>query len=128
MKPRLEILKNLLAEDGSIFVQIDNNEYPYLKMLLHEVFGRKNEIGDFIWQKKKSGGNDSRFIAIEHEYIIAVAKNIECLPRWYIDYDNDYATRYNKEDEKGRYYWDTFKRASGTILSNNLSRRNYFRI
>lgn len=113
MKPRLELLRNLLAEDGVAFIQIDSNEYPYLKILLHEVFGRYNEIGDFIWQKKKGGGNDSRYLAIEHEYIIAMAKNKNNLPHWHIEYDNDYASRYNEEDDKGRFYWDTFKRASG---------------
>ena len=113
MKPRLELLRNLLTKDGVLFVQIDENEYPYLKILLHEVFGRNNEIGDFIWQKKKGGGNDSRYIATEHENIIAMAKEKNALPYWFTEYDAKYLTRYNEQDEHGRYFWDTYMRASG---------------
>jgi adenine-specific DNA-methyltransferase len=113
MKPRLELLRLLLSEDGVIFVQIDDNEQAYLRVLMDEVFGRGNFIGSFIWQKKKGGGNDSKFLAIEHEYIFAIAKNKNCLPNWFMDYDLDYLNRYNQEDKKGKYYWDTFKRASG---------------
>ena len=113
MRPRLVLLRNLLAEDGVIFIQIDENEYPYLKILLHEVFGRKNEIGDFIWQKKKGGGNDSRYIAIEHEYVMSFAKNKSILSPWFVEYSDEYLERFNENDENGRYFWDTFMRASG---------------
>jgi adenine-specific DNA-methyltransferase len=113
MKPRLELLKSLLHKEGVLFVQIDENEHPYLKILLHDVFGRKNEVGEFVWQKKKGGGNDSRYIATEHEYIIAVAKDKGSLPYWFVEHDKDYLTRYNEKDDNGRYFWDTFMRASG---------------
>ena len=113
MKPRLEQLRMLLTEDGVIFIQIDDNEQAYLKVLTDEVFGRDNFIGNFIWQKKKGGGNDSKFFAIEHEYILAISKFKSTLPNWFVSYDPEYLQRYNKEDENGKYYWDTFKRASG---------------
>src|SRR5580692_4884821 len=53
MRDRLEILRTLLRPDGIIFVHIDDNEHAYLKVLLDEVFGRRNFCGQFIWEKKK---------------------------------------------------------------------------
>ena len=110
MKPRLELLKTLLSEDGVIFISIDDEEYPYLRILCDEIFGRSNFIGDLVWQKKRGGGNDSKFIAVEHEYIISIAKNIRKLENWNVKYDEKYLQRYSEQDEKGRYFWDTFAR------------------
>lgn len=75
MKSRLEILKTLLANDGVIFVQIDNNEHAYLKILMDEIFGRNNFITDIVWRKKSGGGQTSEHFAIEHEYIFVYKKN-----------------------------------------------------
>ena len=75
MRDRLEILKNLLADDGVIFVQIDDNEQAYLKIVMDDVFGRSNFIANLIWRKKAGGGQDSQYFAIEHENIIVFKKN-----------------------------------------------------
>ena len=75
MKVRLEILMNLLSDDGVIFVQIDDNEQAYLKILMDEIFGRKNFIANIIWRKKSGGGQTSEHFAVEHEYILAYKKN-----------------------------------------------------
>lgn len=113
MYPRLELLRELLNEKGIIFISIDKDEFHYLKIICDEIYGRNNYIGDFIWQKKRGGGNDSRYVAIEHEYILIYAKNIDIIDKWFLPYDTAYQKRYNEEDEYGKYYWDTFKRASG---------------
>lgn len=110
MYPRLELLKEFLSEDGAIFISIDETEAAYLKVVLDEIFGRTNYIGQFIWQKKRGGGNDSRYIAIEHEYVLCVAKNVEVLPNWHTQYDEAYLKRYSEQDDKGRYFWDTLAR------------------
>ena len=110
MKPRLELLKKLLSENGSIHISIDDREYAYLKVLCDEIFGRENYVGDFIWQKKKGGSNDSKFIAVEHEYILNYVKNINKSDVWKIHFDEEYLKRYAFEDENGRYFWDTFAR------------------
>ena len=110
MRDRLEILKRLLSNDGAIFISIDETEFPYLKVLCDEIFGRNNFIGNFIWQKKRGGGNDSRYIAIEHEYITCFAKDVDKLPDWHTDYDEEYLKRYSEQDEKGKYFWDTLAR------------------
>jgi adenine-specific DNA-methyltransferase len=75
MRDRLEIIQNLLAEDGSCWITIDDNEAHYLKVLCDEVFGRKNFLTTIIWQKKYAGKPDSRFFSEFHDYILVYAKN-----------------------------------------------------
>lgn len=113
MYPRLLLAKNLLKNDGVIFISIDDSEQKNLKSICDEIFGETNFIAQLIWQNKKGGGNDSKFIAIEHEYILAYAKNINLLHNFYEMYSEDYKKRYKETDEEGKYYWDTFKRKSG---------------
>lgn len=74
MLPRLFLGRNLLREDGVILVSIDDNEQSNLKILMDEIFGEENFVGQMIW----SGGrkNDSKFISTSHEYILAYSKNI----------------------------------------------------
>ncbi|UXZ05809.1 site-specific DNA-methyltransferase [Moraxella nasicaprae] len=74
MKNRLEIAKELLADDGVIFVSIDENEHAYLKVLMDEIFGRNNFIGELI-RKTKSTANDVKTgLNIQHEYVLIFAK------------------------------------------------------
>ncbi|MDF2182571.1 site-specific DNA-methyltransferase [Neptuniibacter sp. CAU 1671] len=72
--PRLELLRELLAEDGSIWVSIDDNEAHYLKVIMDEVFGRKNFITSMVWQKRYSRENRTA-IGEAHEHILLYAKN-----------------------------------------------------
>ena len=113
MYSRLLVAKNLLKEDGVIFISIDDNEVENLKKICNEVFGSENFISQFIWQNKKGGGNDSRHVAIEHEYVLSYSKNKTNLQEFYKAYTDQYKRRYNEVDEYGHYYWDTFKRKSG---------------
>ena len=113
MYPRLKIAKNLLTEDGVIFISIDDSENKNLKNVCDEIFGAANFVSRLIWQNKKGGGNDSKYIAIEHEYILVYARNISALSEFYEAYSDDYIKRYKEHDEIGRFFWDTFKRKSG---------------
>ncbi|WP_111859473.1 site-specific DNA-methyltransferase [Acinetobacter sp. CFCC 10889] len=114
MRDRLEILKSLLAEDGSIWISLDNNEVHYLKVLCDEIFGRANYLGDLIWKKRKGGGNDSQFFAVDHDYILAYLKNNDKklhTKKWRVPQTEEYLKRYKETDENGeRYYWDTLAR------------------
>lgn len=110
---RLHLAKNLLMDNGVIFISIDDSEVKNLKNICDEVFGASNFVAQLIWQNKKGGGNDSTHIAIEHEYILTYAKNISLLGEFYEAYSDDYIKRYKEEDEIGRYFWDTFKRKAG---------------
>lgn len=76
MWPRLELLRELLAEDGSIWVSIDDNEGHYLKVIMDEVFGRGNFIANFVWQKKYTRANDAQFVSDNHDHLICFVKNV----------------------------------------------------
>lgn len=113
MAERLKIAKKLLTEQGVIFISIDDNEQAALKLLCDEILGEHNYITSLIWQKKKGGSNDSRHVATEHEYILVYANHIDDLNNIFIEYDENYVSRYKEKDEIGKYFWDTFKRKSG---------------
>ncbi len=74
--PRLELLRELLSEDGSIWVTIDDNEAHYLKVIMDEIFGRKNFVANIVWQKRYSRENRTS-IGDAHEHILIYAKNAE---------------------------------------------------
>ncbi|OZI71372.1 site-specific DNA-methyltransferase [Bordetella genomosp. 12] len=75
MYPRLVLLRELLAEDGSIWVTIDDNEAHYLKVLMDEVFGRKNFIANVAWQKKYAVKSDSEFLSESHDHVLLYGKS-----------------------------------------------------
>jgi adenine-specific DNA-methyltransferase len=78
MRDRLEILRNLLAEDGSIWITIDDNEAHYLKVMCDELFGRKNFVTSVIWRSTDNSNNDAKSFSIDHNYILIYSKN----PGW----------------------------------------------
>lgn len=80
MYPRLELLRELLHEDGTIWVAIDDNEGHYLKVLLDEVFGRRNFVTTVIWEKADSPRNSARQFSSDHDYILVYAKNPDWVP------------------------------------------------
>lgn len=77
MYPRLKLARNLLSEDGVIFISIDDNEVHNLRKICDEIFGERNFVNVFVWRKSKGSGNDSKYIIVETEYILLYAKNIE---------------------------------------------------
>lgn len=77
MYPRLELLRDLLSEDGSIWVTIDDNEAHYLKVIMDEVFGRKNFIANVIWRKNYSPKSSARHFSEDHDHILVYASSAE---------------------------------------------------
>ena len=75
MWPRVEILRELLSEDGSIWMSINDNEAHYLKVIGDEIFGRANFLSDVIWQKRYSSANDAKWVSENHDHILAFAKS-----------------------------------------------------
>jgi len=75
MRDRLELLKCLLRDDGSIWITIDDNESHYLKVLCDEIFGRMNFVANVVWQKKYSPQNDAKWLSDSHDHILIFAKN-----------------------------------------------------
>lgn len=74
MYPRLKLARNLLRDDGVIFISIDDNEQDNLKKLCNEVFGEENFVELLIWRKKSGGGQQDDYIVTEHDYILCYAK------------------------------------------------------
>lgn len=75
MCPRLKLLKDLMSDDGAIFISIDDNEHCNLKQLMDEIFGENNFIANIIWQKKYTQSNDAKYFSSTHDFILCYAKN-----------------------------------------------------
>jgi adenine-specific DNA-methyltransferase len=107
MYPRLRLARNLLKDDGVIFMSIDDNEIENLKKLGNEIFGESNFVANIIWQKKYAPQNDAKYFTDNHDHILLYAKNksiwdIIPLPR--TEKQNKY---YVNDDEDGRGLWRT---------------------
>ena len=75
-----------------------------LKKICDEVFGESNFVSQLIWQQRKGGGNDSRFVATDHEYILVYCKSLDNLAEsWRIPQSEEYKKRYKETDETGRF-------------------------
>lgn len=105
MYPRLEILRDLLTEDGSIWATIDDRESHYLKVLMDEVFGRENFIANCIWQKKFSPQNDAKWISDNHDHIIVFAKSKKNWHPTQLLRSEDMDNRYKNPDKDPRGPW-----------------------
>ena len=108
--PRLKLAKDLLSDDGVIFISIDDNEVENLKKICDEVFGACSFIACYLKQSKVGGGSDSKFVVKEHEYCLVYAKKIDMADEMFMEHDEEYLKRYKEEDENGRFFWDTFAR------------------
>lgn len=111
MSNLLHLNKNLLPETGCLAIAIGEDEYCSLSTTANNVFGEENRIGTLVWQKRKGGGNDSFFLATDHDYIPIFANNKSAhKQKWRIPYEEAYLKRYKETDEIGRFYWDTLSR------------------
>ncbi len=116
MYPRLEILRELLSEDGSIWVSCDDNEGHYLKVVMDEIFGRKNFITKAIWQKNFSPKNSAKFFSEDHDYIVIYAKNVE----YFVP------NQMPRTEKQNRAYKNPDNDPRGPWTSGDLSARNYY--
>ena len=107
MLPRLQLLRDLLSEDGSIWVTIDDNEGHYLKVLMDEVFGRGNFVANVLWQKKYAVANDHKTIAPMHDHILVYRKT----PAWQrnlLPRTEEKDRQYRYEDARGVFRPDNY--------------------
>ena len=116
MLPRLQMLRELLSEDGSIWVTIDDNEGHYLKVLMDEVFGRGNFVTTIVWRKNYSPKSTARHFSEDHDYVLGFARNggawvPNLMPR---TEKQDKAYRNPDKDERGPW------------KPGDLSARNYY--
>lgn len=104
MYPRLKLLHKLLSDDGVIFISIDDNEMANLKTICDEIFGSNNSIATLIWKKKSGGGSDTRFVAIDHEYVLVYVKDQSIQNRWFVSMTDEQRKEYkNKDSNYDRY-------------------------
>lgn len=108
MYPRLYIAKQLLKDDGVIFVSIDDNEVAQLRLLMDEVFGEENFVAELIWQKGSGTQNDNKYVANSHEYILLYSKSKEKTFIYNLPPSKEMLKTYNLKDEfyseRGPYY------------------------
>lgn len=114
--PRLVLLRELLAEDGSIWVSIDDNEGHYLKVVLDEVFGRRNFLSTMIWRKNYSPKSTARHFSEDHDYIMVYARDGE---RWL----PNLMPRTEKQDKAYKNLDDDPR---GPWKTSDLSARNFY--
>ena len=107
MYPRLEILRDFLTEDGSIWISIDDDEGHYLKVICDEVFGRKNFVNNIVWEKKYSPQNDARWFSDNHDHILCYAKNKELWHPNLLTRTDEMNARYKNPDNDPRGNWKT---------------------
>ena len=116
MWPRLELLRELLAEDGSIWVNIDDNEGHYLKVIMDEIFGRSNLICNVIWQKIFSPKNSARHFSVDHDYLLVYVRNQEI---WE-------PNLLSRTDKQNKLYKNPDNDPRGPWTSGDLSARNFY--
>jgi len=105
MYPRMVLLKQFLAEDGAIFVSIDDNEVASLRLLMDEIFGRGNFVASVIWQKKYSTKADSNFFSESHDYVVVYSRKITSLILYGLERTEKQLGIYKNPDNDPRGDW-----------------------
>lgn len=116
MRDRLEIIKRLLADDGSLWITIDDNEAHYLKVLCDEIFGRGNFVASVIWRKNYAPKSSAKHFSVDHDYILIYAKNEE-------SWIPNPMPRSAKQDKA---YKNPDNDPRGPWRPNNLAARNFY--
>ena len=92
--PRLKLARNLLRDDGVIFVSIDDNEVENLRRVCSEIFGEENFVEGFVWKKSYGGGAKEQFAVRQHEFCLMYAKNLSALDEFWLPPDPDAEKKY----------------------------------
>jgi adenine-specific DNA-methyltransferase len=118
IRDRLEMLRNLLSGFGSIWISIDDNEMPYLRVLMDEVFGRQNFIATVIWEKVYSPKSSAKFLSENHDYVVCYARDSSSWQRNLLPRTEHQDKAYKNPDNDLRGPWKP----------GDLSARNYYSI
>lgn len=125
MKNRVEIVKELVSDDGFICLAIDDVEYAYLKVLCDEILGRDNFLATVVVQIKKEGRTDSEFFATSHDYAIFYCKNKSKAKLNTLSILEENAMKWKEVDETGRFYWRDFIRTGGNSTPIDRPKQDY---
>ena len=102
MYPRLKLARNLLTDDGVIFISIDDNEVSNLRKLCDEVFGEDNFVADVIWKRKRGRDNSAKWFSKSHEYLLIFAKKLEEFNTNYLELNEETKAAYKNPDNDPR--------------------------
>ena len=105
IRDRLEIIRSLLSDDGSLWITIDDNEAHYLKVLCDEIFGRVNFVSNVVWQKKYSPQNDAKWLSDNHDHVLIYAKNKTIWRPNLLPRSENMNARYRNPDNDPRGVW-----------------------
>jgi adenine-specific DNA-methyltransferase len=103
--PRLRVARDLLADDGVIFMSINDNEVENLKKICNEIFGEKNFVANLVWQSKYTVSNDAQYISYQHENILFYAKSLEKFNIGRLERTEEQNTSYKNRDNDLRGPW-----------------------
>jgi len=120
MHPRLLLLRELLAEDGSIWAIIDDDEGHYLKVLMDEIFGRKNFVANVVWQKKYSPQNDAKWLSDNHDHILVYAKTKAIWRPIPLPRTEEMDNRYRNPDNDPRGPWKPADFSRKAVLPHTI--------
>lgn len=116
MWPRLRVLYDLLSENGSLWVTLDDNEFHRGKQILDEIFGDESHVATVIWQKADSPKNTAKHFSVDHDYLLVYAKDKENWRPNLIDRTEAMTARYTNSDNDPRGPW----------MTGDLDARNYY--
>ena len=117
MVPRLQLLREFLSEDGSIWVSIDDREGHYLKVVMDEVFGRRNFIANVVWQKSYTSNQTAKNISDTHDHILLYAKNEGLLSLAKVERTEEQRRTFKNPDNDPRGPWKAENLSAGKFYS-----------
>ncbi len=120
MYPRLYLARNLLREDGVIFISIDDHEVSNLRKLCDEIFGEENMVAQIVWKKKTGAGSGVQHVFDEHEYLIIYSKNKAILQNWRILNEDEGTFKNPDHDDRGPWESCAFTAPSKNKNPNQL--------
>jgi len=103
MYPRLKLARNLLTDDGVIFVSIDDNEVAHLRRLCDEVFGERNFVAQFIWHSSTGGGIRAKYVNVSHQYVLCYVRNTDMAATFWASLSPEAVSQYRQSDGRGPY-------------------------
>lgn len=107
MRKRIELLRNLLSEEGSLWISIDDDEQAYLKVMCDEIFGRNNFVANIVWQKKHTRANDAKWFSDNHDFILVYAFSKEQWQRNLLPRTDSSVQGYSNPDNDPRGPWQS---------------------
>ncbi|MHB1147332.1 MAG: site-specific DNA-methyltransferase [Lutibacter sp.] len=120
MYPRLFLAKNLLKDDGVIFVHIDDNEVHNLRLLMNEIFGEENFVASIIWERAYAPVNLKKHFSENHDYILCYSKSIENLLNFGIKRSDEANARYSNPDNDIRGVWKSSDLSVGPVIQEKV--------